>query len=108
MLPVEAPTVEVRATFSVGAEVASLVKPGDTDADVVSFSRTARATVVSVIRTPGPIEATLRVPAVQTTAGWVYHDQPLKAGLPFRFETDAYVLQGTTLAVNTLSVAQPR
>jgi hypothetical protein len=52
---------------------------------------------------PRTIDATFRVPAVQASSGWVYQNQPLKAGLPFRFETSRYVIQGQALAVRPLA-----
>jgi hypothetical protein len=108
-LPFDAPTVEVRAIFSTTPEIAAMVKPGDADADVVSYRNEARGRIVVVNRSAGgAVDATLHVPAVQTAAGWVYHSQPLKAGLPFRFETSGYAIVGTAQAVRPLPAAPSR
>jgi hypothetical protein len=99
-LPVSAPFVDVRATFTENPEIAAAVKTGDIDSDAVSFDNASRGRVIAVNHgAAGTFQARFRVPAVQTTTGWVFHNQPLKAGLPFRFETPAYVIQGMALAV---------
>jgi len=106
VLPLDAPTVEVHALFTTTPDVAAMVKAGDSDADAVSYSDGARARIVTINRAVnGTIDATLRVPALPATAGWVFHNQPLKAGLPFRFETSAYVIDGTALGVKPLGTA---
>ena len=73
---------------------------------IVTYGTSARARLVSIDRSAGgdprTIEATFRVPAVQAASGWVYQNQPLKAGLPFRFETSSYAIQGQALAVRPL------
>ncbi len=89
--------VEVRVVFAASPETAAMVKAGDVDANAVAYARTLRATIVAVngLRTgSGAIDATLRVPAVLGPSGWVYNNQPIKAGLPFQFETTTYVIRG--------------
>lgn len=42
-------------------------------------------------------DLTLRLPVQRVADGWQYRNQPLKAGRPLRFETSAYVIEGTVL-----------
>ena len=96
--------VELRVVFVASPEIAAMVNAGDVDADVVSYARASRATIVAV-NGPRPvsggadaatraIDVTLRVPATLGPSGWVYNNQPIKAGLPFQFETTTYVIRG--------------
>jgi hypothetical protein len=43
------------------------------------------------------VDATLRVPVERSTGSWSYKDQPVKAGAPFTFETEAYVVSGSVI-----------
>jgi hypothetical protein len=42
----------------------------------------------------------LKVPAVRGPTGWIYNTQAIKAGLPIRFESSAYVIDGTIVKVD--------
>jgi hypothetical protein len=103
-LPVSRPTVEVRAEFSVAREIAAMVAVGDMESDILSHAVDERARIVSVTRAgsadPARLLVTLRLPVVNGPMGWLYNDQPVKAGLPLRFETASYVMTGQLLAVN--------
>jgi hypothetical protein len=105
--------VNLRVTFATSPEIAAMVKPGDVDADAVAFASSMRATIAAVnaLRPAGGqtvIDATLSVPAALGPSGWVYGNQPLKAGMPFRFETVTYVISGQVTSMKTPAPVQPR
>jgi hypothetical protein len=98
----------VRVLFSATPEIGGLVKAGDVDADELSSGSAVRAKIVSANRTGSSIDATLAVPAIAGPLGWVYNNQPLKAGLPFRFETASYVINGQLIGVMPPSQGERR
>jgi hypothetical protein len=93
--------VTLRALFSTAPEIAEMVKVGDIDADAVAYSSAVRARVVSIngVRGGTAVDVTLKVPAALGPTGWLYNSQLLKAGLPFRFETAGYVINGQVISV---------
>jgi Domain of unknown function (DUF4330)/IPT/TIG domain len=106
-----APTlVTLRVTFSAAPEVATMIKAGDLDVDAVAYASTVRAKVVGInaVRGGTAVDATLTVPATLGPTGWFYNNQPLKAGLPFRFETAGYVVNGQVIGVNPPAAAAAR
>jgi hypothetical protein len=104
--------VSLRVTFVSSPEVAAMVKAGDVDADAVAYASSIRAAIASVVFRPGAgqttIDATLSIPATLGPSGWVYNNQPLKAGLPFRFETLTYVITGQVTGMKAPASAQPQ
>jgi hypothetical protein len=106
-------TVEVRVSFTASPDVAGMVNDGDADANAVGYASAMRATIVAInstqaARSAGVIDATLRVPAVLGPSGWVYNNQPLKAGLPFQFETVTYVIRGQVTSMKTPAPVRSR
>jgi hypothetical protein len=104
-------TVQARVRLLVTPEILTEMKVGDVDTSPNARAQGHAATIVSVgavraasasesaARAPlggagRVVEATLRVPVEQAAAGWIYKDQPFKAGAPFTFETPRYVVQG--------------
>lgn len=107
MIPVEATVVEVRVLFQTHPEIAAMVSAGDTDASPVAYTGVSKATISAInARSGGTIDATLRVPAVRGTSGWIFNGQPLKAGLPFRFETAGYVMNGQVTSLKAPRAAR--
>jgi hypothetical protein len=107
-LPAAPAVVVVRASFVARSEIAQIVKAGDVDADAVAYA-TPATIVAATTRAIGPdsvIDATLRMPAVRGPSGWVYNNQPLKAGMPIRFETARYLIQGQIVRVQTPGEAE--
>jgi hypothetical protein len=104
--------VNLRATFVTSAAIAASVKPGDQDANAVAFASSMRATIAAVNayarRRSNRHRRALNVPAALGPSGWVYGTQPLKAGMPFRFETAAYVINGQVTSMKTPVPDQPR
>jgi hypothetical protein len=103
--------VTLRVLFSATPEIVAMVKAGDVDADAVSYASAVRARVVSVNPAGAggaTVDAILTVPAAPGPAGWVYNNQALKAGLPFRFETAGYVITGQVVGLTPPSPALPR
>jgi hypothetical protein len=104
-------TVQARVRLLATPEILTEMKVGDVDtspnaraqghaATIVSLGA-ARAASTSESTSRAPlggagrvVEATLRVPVEQAAAGWIYKDQPFKAGAPFTFETSRYIVQG--------------
>jgi len=85
------------------SEIARIVKVGDVDANAVAYATPATIAAVNGVQSGGAdavLDATLRVPAVRGPAGWVYDSQAIKAGLPIRFETAGYVIQGQIIKVD--------
>ncbi len=101
--------VTLRAKFETSAEIAAQVKPGDVDADAVAYPTAMRATITAVTaRAVGgsmTLDATLNVPASFGPAGWTYNNQSLKAGLPIRFETIGYSIQGQVTSLKAPAAA---
>jgi IPT/TIG domain-containing protein len=110
-LPGETAMLTVHAVADARPEIAALVKAGDLDANAVAYATRASVAAVVSVRPMSPtdsvIDLTLRVPAVQGPAGWVYNTQVIKAGLPIRFESANYVLQGTVLKVDAPPERRP-
>ena len=79
------------ATVTVAFTSAAAV-PAANDRDQLLDSRAA--VVRSVTRSGGETVVTFAVGADRDRDGWQYRGRPLKAGAPFRFETDTYVLIG--------------
>ncbi len=102
--------VTLRVTFSAAPEVAALMKAGDVDVDAVAYSNAMRAKVVAINGTRGgtAVDATLAVPAALGPTGWFYNNQPLKPGLPLRFETARYVMNGQVTAMNAPAAGASR
>src|SRR5262249_48136683 len=103
-LPGETSTLTVRAEVTARPEIAALVKAGDADASAIAYSTRATVAAVSGVRAVSPaattMDLTLRVPAVRGPSGWVYNAHVLKAGLPIRFESANYVVDGTIVKVD--------
>lgn len=101
--------VTVRALFSTTPEIAAMVQAGDVDADAVAYTNAQRARIVAVHSARGGIvDATLTVPASRGPSGWIYNNQPLKAGLPLRLETERYVVSGQVIGLTAPAASQPR
>jgi hypothetical protein len=101
--------VTVRVLFSATPAVAAMIKAGDVDVDAVAYASALRAKVVAVNSVSGgTADATLAVPATLGSTGWVYNNQPLKAGLPLRFETASYVMTGQVIGMTAPAAGQPR
>jgi hypothetical protein len=97
-----ASVVTLHVQFTTAPEVAAMVKAGDVDANAVAYASAMRAKVaaVSALRAGGTgFDATLNVPAALGPNGWIYNNQVLKAGLPFRFETAGYVINGQVIGL---------
>jgi hypothetical protein len=103
-LPAAPALVMVRASFHTRSEIAHVVKAGDADVNAVAYATPATIVAVNSVQGGGGadsvLDATLRVPAVRGPAGWVYDNQAIKAGLPIRFETAGYVIQGQIIKVD--------
>jgi Domain of unknown function (DUF4330) len=101
--------VTLRTSFVTSPEIAAQVKPGDVDADAVAYPNAMRATITTVtarsVNGSTVLDATLNVPASFGPTGWSYNNQPLKAGLPIRFETIGYSIQGQVTAVKAPAAA---
>ena len=87
-------------SFKSAAEVLTLIKVGDRD-DLLDD----RAAVVTGVRglrggvTASEAGVTLRMGVDPSPQGWRYRGQILKAGAPFTFTTERYVLDGTVVKV---------
>jgi hypothetical protein len=102
---------QARVRFLATPEVAAKIQPGDTDRGPQVFAQRHAATIVAVTgnRTASAAEAgsrpmlggslrvvdvTIRVPIEQGAGGWLYRQEPFKAGAQFSFETPQYVVNG--------------
>ena len=120
---VEFPAVAtVRARFVAGPEIFSVIRAGDVDVsglltdtegavlvDVGSERQTTTVTAnqetllrrsLQVQQPMVTFSGTLRVPVVFTPSGWSYHDQPVKVGGLFNFETASGAMTGWIQDVN--------
>jgi hypothetical protein len=121
--PTIPPVVPARVRFVVAPELVAKIKAGDRDTGTKAFGHGATLTVLGTSRSLTPAEAsgrlfpvgplyaldaTVEVPANVGIDGWTYKDRPLKAGAPFTFETDQYILQGEVINVSPPSSATSR
>jgi uncharacterized protein DUF4330 len=115
---------EARVQFVVTERQLERMKAGDADSSAKASARLHQATIVSLgasrpvtmadagPRAPlgGPlrlIDATLRVPVERSIGSWSYKGQAVKAGAPFTFETEAYIVSGNVVDM-TPPVAPPQ
>lgn len=103
-LPGETATLTIHTEVTTRPEIAAIVKAGDLDTNATGYATRASVAAVDGVRAISPsastMDLTLRVPAVRGPSGWVHNTQVIKAGLPIRFESAAYVIDGTIVKVD--------
>jgi hypothetical protein len=105
---------EMRVRFVATSELASQMKPGDSDGGAMASGSLYEA-VVTALGPARPItaaeagslaplggnlravDATLRLPVDQVNGVWMYKNQRLKTGAPLTFETLRYVVHGEVI-----------
>lgn len=119
-----APAVaQARVRFLATPEVAAKIEAGDADSSPKVLAQSHAATVVAVTgnraassaeagsRPPlggslRVIDVAMRVPIEEAAGGWLYKQEPFKAGAPFSFETPQYVVNGDVIDVTWPASAQ--
>ena len=101
--------VTVRVQFAATPDVLAMVKVGDRRCGRGGLCERAPS---EGGRRPwlqrGALDATLAVPAALGPTGWMYNNQPLKPGLPLRFETVGYVVTGQVTGLTPSAPSEPR
>jgi hypothetical protein len=109
-LPGETATLTVLVEVTTRPEIAASVRAGDLDANTIAYATRASVAAVTAVRAVSPLassmDLTLKVPAVRGPSGWIYDMQLIKAGLPIRFESTAYVINGTIVKVDAPAEAR--
>lgn len=97
-------TIEIAVRFTASRLLISLIVVGDADRGPFPNPLAADATVISTSSTPiNPdlmqADVRLRVKAERGSNGWVFANQPLRAGADFALRTARYQLNGPVLAI---------